>query len=64
VFRCPVASGSFGGSDGESKGVEGISRVNRISNLLTMLVTIAGFDSATSPALSAGRVSEIWRRLA
>ena len=46
VFRCPVASGSLGGSDGESKGVEGTSRVNRISNLFIMLVTIAGFDPA------------------
>jgi hypothetical protein len=42
----PIAGGRFGGSDGESKGVEGTSQVNRISNLLIMLVTIAGFDPA------------------
>ena len=40
----PIAGGRFGGSDGESKGVEGIEPVSRVSNLLIILVTIAVLD--------------------
>jgi hypothetical protein len=42
----PEPGGSFGGSDGESMGSEGTSRASNISNLLIILVPIAGFDPA------------------
>jgi len=41
-----LAGGSFGGSDGESKGLEGNISVSRVSNLLIMLIIMAGFDPA------------------
>jgi hypothetical protein len=42
----PSAGGSFGGSYGEPMGVEGTGPISRISNLLIMIMNMAGFDPA------------------